>query len=74
MNWLEPVECSFGQLRAVVAAAERASFRPVRMAVICGGYRVEFQRDTPAAQKSAVLNQSPNQNAVAGQPAHRPRD
>jgi hypothetical protein len=36
--------------------------------VIKLGYRVDFQRVAPAAQKSAVLNQSPNQNAVASQP------
>ena len=43
--WLEPVECSFGQLRDVVAAAERAGFVAVRMAVTTGGYRVQFQRN-----------------------------
>lgn len=44
INWLEPVECSFVQLRDVVATAERAGFRPARMHVIGGGYRLEFKR------------------------------
>ena len=44
INWLELIECSFKQLRDVTAAAQRAGYRAVRLHVIRGGYRVEFQR------------------------------
>lgn len=43
-DFTQPVECSFGQLREVTAAAERAGFRAIRLHVITGGYKVEFQR------------------------------
>jgi hypothetical protein len=68
IDFTQGVECRFGQLAAVNAAAKRAGFVAIQLRVIKLGYRVDFQRVAPAAQKSAVLNQSPNQNAVASQP------
>jgi hypothetical protein len=67
IDWTQGVECKFGQLADVTAAAERAGFCAARMHVITGGYCVEFQRD-----ETAVVTTPPgNQNAASVTAAHK---
>jgi hypothetical protein len=57
INWLEAVECRFGQLREVLDRANAAGFQPIRMAVIPLGYKLQFQRKPTNATQGELNRQ-----------------
>lgn len=68
IDWTQPVECRFNQLRDVVAAANRAGFEPVRLACITGGYKVTFQRIGQPDAITSLIETSRNHFATTTQP------
>ena len=57
IHWPDGVECSFGQLAAVIAKAKADGFVPTRMTVRPGGYSLRFQR----ADRTTPTNANPNE-------------
>lgn len=55
IDWLAGIECRASQLGVAMTKAERAGFKAIRVQIIGGRYRVEFERqhETPSACDSA---------------------
>jgi hypothetical protein len=55
IDWTQPVECRFSQLREVIAKADAAGWRPFRMKVIKLGYELQFLRKARVADPVALM-------------------